>query len=565
MKHLLSLSKHHTRPTLFFLKLMLVFYVVFFLCRLLFLQIYSHEFDDLTWLQTMYALLKGALFFDTSITLVFLGIPFLISYLPWRWCVSQRYLSFITWYSFVVLCVFVFLLAADLLYFGLVHRHAGHEVGATLNSSAMAMVGIAFSEYWLQLLVMVVVVFLGAKLWGKWMLPQQKKVVHQNLSWLSIPVFVSMFLLILLGMRGGVTSKPIQAIFAYDEGPMEQGHLALNGAFSILHGLKKSTMHTPQFMSKEDAIATSQLLFASSRDAYPDANYPLMRQRDGLQQADKPNVVILLLESWDSAFVDFARITEGKMPFGVTPNYDALVKEGRFYANFYANGQRSIDGISSVIAGIPTVPGAGYLGEGIEVNTMGWLPKLAKAQGYSTAFMQSSYRASFYLDKISALAGFDTYMGAEDLRPSAHQDAITPDWGGWDYDLFNKAQHWFEAQQQPFFGMLFTASTHTPWQLPDKRWEKFAPTGDQEKLLNTMYYTDWVLGEFFKKVKSSAFANNTIFLILGDHVSGLAKNPTTLEQHHIPLLMLGPGIQAGVDNTLAGQLDLIPTLMDLAG
>ncbi len=561
-----TMQRLQSSPTLFFVQLMLMFYLLFALTRLAFVLVYPQEFSDLSVLSMCYALLKGAWFFDSSIILVFLGIPFLLAYLPWRCCVSRLYLSLVSWYAFVVFCIFVVILIGDLLYFALVHRHAGHEVGAALSSSSLAMLEMIVSTYWLYLTLFLCAVVAGAMLWKKYLLPQYGVHYFHVLGWWRLPCMVAMFLLILLGMRGGIESKPIQPVFAYNEGSISLGHLTLNGVFSVVHGLEKSTMVTPDFMPMALAVARTQALYTSQHETFPDENYPLMRQRTSLLgDVGKPNVVILLLESWDSDFLDVTRELAGKTPYNITPNYNALVKKGRLYTNFYANGQRSIDGITALIAGIPSAPGAGYLGEGIESNNMGWLGKIAQQQGYQTSFLSGSYRASFYMDKIAPLAGFTTYYGSEDLRTNLHPHAPKSEWGGWDYDVMMTSHQLFEQYEQPFLSVAFSVSTHSPWTLPDKQWKKFAGNNKKEKFLNTIYYTDWVLGKFFEAVEQSSYAKNTIFILVGDHTSGHMVQPSLQEQHHLPLLMFGPNIEHGIDETLGSQVDLIPTIIDLAG
>ena len=66
-------------------------------------------------------------------------------------------------------------------------------------------------------------------------------------------------------------------------------------------------------------------------------------------------------------------------------------------------------------------------------------------------------------------------------------------------------------------------------------------------------------------MRSAGLDKNTIFVLLGDHASGHMAHPNLKEQHHIPLLIIGPQITPGIDETLGGQTDLIPTLIDLAG
>ena len=552
------------RPTLYFMRLMSVFFVLFFMLRLAFLWVYPETFGELTLSEIVYAMLKGAWFMDSSITMVFLGIPFLLTYLPLHVFTSQLYLKFVSWYTFVVLFVFTLIAIGDLQYFALVQRHTGYELAAAMQTSTQAMIDMLVSAYGLQMLLLVVLMVASAFVWKRYMMPHPKT-SHLKLGWWRVPFFLLMFVVILLTMRGGIESKPIQSVFAYNEGSMAQGHLTLNGVFAVFHSLNKSNMRTPDFMPQEEAVDVVQAIYASPYERVPDSYYPLMRERSSPNMGQKKlNVVVLLLESWDPDFIDITRELAGKKPYNVTPNYNKLVQKGRLYTNFYANGQRSIDGIAAVIAGVPRVPGAGGFGEGIEVNGIGWMGNIAKKQGYQTSFLSGSYRHSFYMDKIAPLAGFDTYYGSEDLT-SLHPNPPKSHWGGWDYDLFMAGHELYQKTDQPFLSVMFSVSTHTPWALPEPRFEKYKGGSDLDKFRNTIFYTDWALGKFFKAVEQSSYADNTIFILLADHASGNMPHPDMREQYRVPLLMLGPNIQPGLDDSLSSQVDLIPTIIDLAG
>ena len=555
----------HKRPTWFFVRLFAPFLLLFFIMRFALLWVYPETFAGLSMGDTAYAMLKGAWFMDSSIIMVFLGIPFLLTYLPLPWFRRQWYLTLISWYAFVVLFVFILIAIGDLLYFGIVHRHTGHEIAEAFQVSTVAVLQMMASVYWMQILSLAVFTVFSAFFWKRWMMPHPEA-SHLRLGWWRVPFFVLMFIAILLTMRGGIESKPIQSVFAYNEGSIAQGHLTLNGVFATLHSLKKSEMRIPSFMPKDEAVKIVQSMYLSPYETIPDNSYPLMRERTSPNVGqNKLNVVILLLESWDADFVDISRELEGKKPYGITPNYNALAKNGRLYTNFYANAQRSIDGIAAVISGVPRVPGAGGVGEGIETNAIGWLGDVAKKQGYQTSFLRGAHRRSSYMDKVTPLAGFDVYYGAEDLNTNLHADVSKPYWGGWDYDLFMTGHDLFERSQQPFLSLMFSVSTHTPWTLPSKQWNKFKGGSDKDKFRNTMHYTDWALGKYFEAVKKSTYADNTIFLIFSDHTSGNMPHPDMRAQYRVPLLILAPNMEPGIDDTLSSQADLIPTIIDLAG
>jgi len=127
------------------------------------------------------------------------------------------------------------------------------------------------------------------------------------------------------------------------------------------------------------------------------------------------------------------------------------------------------------------------------------------------------------------------------------------------------AHQQFSASKKPFMGFVFTVSTHTPYGVPDAKWQPYSDGTAKDQYLNSLFYADWALGEFFKKAKASGYYDNTIFILTADHVTGLSKNIDIPSQHHIPALIIAPGLAAGIDTHVGSQVDIIPTVIDLAG
>ena len=171
---------------------------------------------------------------------------------------------------------------------------------------------------------------------------------------------------------------------------------------------------TKQFMSQQTAVELLRKQITAPSEKYIDDNFPLLSSSavKPTQTKNKPNIVIFLLESWDSIHLDHFRKQQGSPPYSVTPTFDALVKKGRLYTRFYAAGTRSMDGIAATLASVPTLPGMPYIGTGMAQNRLSYLAEFAKEQSYHTLFWQSSNRGSFRLDSVAAKAGFETYLGA---------------------------------------------------------------------------------------------------------------------------------------------------------
>lgn len=533
----------------------------FSLARLALFLIYHEDFQSLGMMEVLSAFVAG-LRFDLSVTLIGIFLPLLFMLLPFRWSHHAYWQRLWGWLIYVVLLFLVFMLAGDTIYFGVVHRHAGPEIG-TMSADIAPMIALAFGQYGFILLLFALGAAFGALLWRRLIHPIPAKPQH---VWTRLMGIAIIFLLFALLSRGGWSGKPISVGDAFFSNSISQGYLTLNGAFAVTHALNDSAPPLHDFMPQSEASTRTQRILAGSSASFKIPDYPIYRQIKSGAQGQKPNVVVLMLESWGAIHMDALREQMHMPPLGVTPNFDKLSKQGRLYTHFYGNGQRSIQGAEAILAGLPTLPGLPFLGEGLEQNRQSFLGELAQSQGYATIFLQSSDRGSFRFDSIAARAGFSTYKGAEDM-PELHQTPKPPaTWGTWDHNTFQEANKLFAAARKPFLGYIFTSTTHVPWIIPDARWRKYTGDSDREKFLNSLYYADWALGELIAAAKKDGYYDNTIFVLTADHANEFVEHAEyTPNLYHIPLLIVGPGVTPGIDERVGSQFDIAPTIADLAG
>jgi len=534
--------------------------LIFFLARVGLFLVYLEDFHDLTLFEVLRAFARGLLF-DASIITLVTGGPLLLMLLPFRLAHHRHWLSFWTWANFVLLALFLLLLAGDIVYFGFVHRHAGPEIIA-LGGDVDLMLDMAIGSYWWALLLFLAACVGLFFLWRR-LFRHADAEVGRFLPRLAILLIALLSVAMLI--RGGLGRKPLDIVDAFVEGRPSAAYLSLNGPFAMSRALLNTHNVKTDFFAWDEAVRrTQEQVLAPGERLLAGDEYPLLRART-TTTARKPNVVVLMLESWDAAHVDTLRRAMNLDPFGVTPNFDALARQGLLFTRFYANGERSMDGLAALVAGIPTLPGTAYLGMGMEQNRMAYLGHMAKQEGYEPIFLQSSKRGSFHVDSIAAMAGFARYLGSEDIPATGHSKNIT-ERGAWDHDTFQEANKLFEQAKKPFVGFVFTASTHLPFQSPGERWQKFPPDSLEHRFLNSLYYADWALGEFIAAAKKSGYYDNTIFILTADHVSGFAgKSGDVPSLHHVPLLVVAPGLKPGITARTGGQVDVIPTLAQLAG
>ena len=533
----------------------------FSLARLALFLVYHEDFQRMDVMQIMTAFFAG-LRFDVSVVIEGVFLPLLLMLLPFRWSHHVYWQRLWGWFVYVVLLLLVFMLAADAIYFGVVHRHIGSEIGA-MSSDIEPMVALAFGQYGLILLLFAMSAVFGALLWRHLLHPLP--VIPQR-PWARMLGIVATFLVFVIVGRGGWWGKPISVSDAFFSNSVAQGYLTLNGAFAATHALIEGAPPQPDFMPQSEAIASTRQILAGSSAPFKIQNFPIYRHIGSARHGKKPNVVVLMLESWGALHIDAVRRHMNLPPLGVTPNFDKLASHGRLYTNFYANGQRSIQGAEAILAGLPSLPGMPFLGDGIEQNRQSFLGELAQSQGYETYFLQSSARGSFRFDSIAARTGFAFYEGAEDI-PELHDKPKPPDtWGTWDHNTFQEANKLFAAAHKPFLGYIFTSTTHVPWIIPDDRWRKYPGDSDRDKFLNSLYYADWALGKLIAAAKKSGYYNNTIFVLVADHANEFVEHTEYIPNlYHVPLLIVGPGINPGIDDRVGSQVDIVPTIADLSG
>jgi hypothetical protein len=188
--------------------------------------------------------------------------------------------------------------------------------------------------------------------------------------------------LILLGLRGTLSSKPLHIVDAFTRG-MQYGNLALNGVFSIYttlysnvvkrdyQNLKNRNLKT-NFFEYDEAL--SILKVEPKFRSYP------FRKISKCEKSDKEignrkqimenqeyniqryNIVLFILESWTPKYIDGLSHEN----WGVTPNFDKIVEKGITYEKFYSAGLRSIFGIQAILTGIPYLPNLPYMGRGLD-------------------------------------------------------------------------------------------------------------------------------------------------------------------------------------------------------
>ncbi len=549
-------------------------FLLYSAARLALLVAQADSFAALSFGQTLWAFVYG-LRFDASMIFLIWGIPLFLVFLPLRVFRSRIWRGTVLALAGVSLVLHGFLFLADTVYFSYVNRHIGMELVAVFSDTKL-FTAMMREDYALHLLA-----FAAASAGFAWLYYRLVwRFVHgsggNGGGWLKAFLFL---VVAVVAVRGGVTNrKSVNIVHAFDGPELAAGYLVLNAPFSAYHTVRSSTAVKSRFMEDEQALQSVRAdLGLVGEPKLPE--FPLYRKADGgawIEDSDsasqdstttpKPNVIVIMLEGWDAWFVDAWRQSQGMQPLGLTPEFDALAAQGRFYSDFYATGQRSVHGVAAILASMPTLPGVPYIGTGgLEQNQLSFVSTAAKQQDYHAFFIRSAGRESYRLDRVAQVGSFDFYNGAEDIL-ERFPDAPTHKFGVWDDLMFEVAAEYQAGIDKPYFGFLFPSSTHHPFVVPEEKWKHSAGDDREARFYDSLRYSDWTLGEYFRRARELPEFENTLFVITADHVSGVRQGDIPMAHRFLlPCLIIGPEIEPAVDARTFSQLDIAPTIIDYCG
>jgi len=338
--------------------------------------------------------------------------------------------------------------------------------------------------------------------------------------------------------------------------------------------------------TKRDNVAPAMPI-TSIRDFIPealhrswlDAQYPLAYLPGGarvpiyLPYDVKPNIVIVLLESVRASEVG----AYGGQPKNLTPNLDALARDGIRVEDMYSSGTFTAGAELALWYGLPPIPREVTITARPRAAITG-LPEILRGAGWNTMLWLHGGNLDFYRRDLFYLPrGFRVV----DARAFPKDDPTT-NWGYSDRALARHAVTVLTRAEEPFAAMLLTVTNHHMFQLPyDAEPRMLLPphTTDVEHvrtddMLQTVRYTDQAVGDFMRGARKQPWFDHTIFVFTGDH--GLTippfgrsiENATDLMHllHRVPLIIYSPMIKTPmVIRGPASHIDVMPTILNLAG
>ena len=448
-----------------------------------------------------------------------------------------------------------FISVADFGYFRTTQRRLSFEIFA-MTEDILRYVPSLVQTHFLLFLVFLIVSFIFAFIAYR-LFSRLDSVIHDKKLWLpEILGFVIIMLITATGIRGGFQLKPIRQADAF-RGNMTAGYLSMNTPFNIIRSRTQPVFQNVNIMDKNESRDIVRKMIFNHNEIPLNDEFTFMRKTSGTGDTLKPNIVIFMMESWSAKYSN--AVTGNK---SYTPFFDSLSKHGLLFTDFFANGQRSIEAVPSVLVSVPSFSGNSLISSSAEMNKYRGLGSILNESGYYTSFHHGAVTGSMGFNSFSKLAGFSGYFGKENFIDTTgfNYDGV---WGIYDEPFFIDAGSKMNSFNQPFCSVIFSLSSHDPFSIPVNRKEIFDKHKGENELDISVRYSDFSLSEFFEYASGQKWFDNTIFLITADHTLFNSRMNFT-STYHIPLLMYSPKfIKPGVYDRIASQVDILPSLIDM--
>ena len=532
---------------------------LFFLSRLIFFWFNQEAFSSFT-----SPIFWQGLRFDAAAICILNAPYFLLLLLPFSFIENRTFRTIGNVYFIVVNSIALLTNLIDTCYYPFSMRRMTGDIfnfiGETNNFGSL--VPVFLKDYWYISLIWLGLI--GALLLTVYL---TDKKIHcpsreqRSMSWLwtkhlSIRFFC-LFLMV-VGMRGGLQMRPLNLSMAASVAGVEKAPLVLNSPYSLLTTLKSSGLERLHYFDDEECrqIFDTQRHIDGLYTNRHCSNQPLNGKAIDY---DYPiNIVLIILEGISSEYSEFLS-DEPKHLAGYTPFLDSLAQNAIVFKGI-ANGQQSIEALSSILGGIPSLMETPFSQSKYAVNNIPSGVSLLSKYGKRTLFFHGGKNGTMGFDRYCRLVGINSYFGMDEYPYEGDYDGT---WGIKDIPYLQYVAEELEKSPDPFFATIFTLSSHHPFVVPDG-YDRMLPKG-QTPMQQCVAYTDEALRQFFERAKKTHWYENTLFVITSDHTNFFgAENVGYLEHRYaVPMIFYWPkSTEKHRSDRIVQQVDILPTIFD---
>ena len=475
-----------------------------------------------------------------AMTVVVINAPLILLtlfLLPWHsrtWLRRALKIMFIATNGFLF-----FLVCIDLPYYGFNGKRLTSDILGQTSAGLRELPGMMLRYWWATALFASFMVLLVR--WGRGFDR------HEGARLGVVPALPAMMVLggvLALFGRGGWQYQGLSPAHAADHVGPNWAPMVTNSAFTFGYSLTEPPLRQRYWFTPAEL----------------DRIMPLRYTVHGDTASHRPNVVLLIVESLGREYLGSLNDATGYMPF-----IDSLCGHSLVMTNSYANAERSNKSMCAILAGIPSFTDDAFMNTAYGGNAVEGLGTRMKTLGYNTSFFHGGINGEYKFDSFTRACGFDRYFGKDEFGDDRFYDGH---WGIYDEEFLQFAAQRMSTMPEPFCAGIFTLTTHDPFPIPARYKGRF-PVGTQS-IHESLGYADMAIRRFFERASQEPWFNNTLFIITADHTFKYNDHPAwymnPAGRFAVPILMHAPGSTlVGLDTTVAQQLDIAPSVLDLVG
>ena len=275
------------------------------------------------------------------------------------------------------------------------------------------------------------------------------------------------------------------------------------------------------------------------------------------QREMKPNFILVLMESQRGLNTGYMNPQIQPSP---TPFMDSLAANSHVWMRMHTSGVPTTGGVLSTHIGIPHHTRLSQATDLAHIALPSFVSTLTDS-GYTTHYMSAADPAWDNLGVWMA-----KWYTAQHYNREREDDSTFMD------HAIEYVRDTLSKEGKPFLATLMTRSNHYPFNFAAGMTDEQKSRPLQERINVTMNYADRQLARFIRAVQNEDWYQNTYVIVMADHGFPLGENGVSTISgggysniSWIPFFIHGKGMEATRDTTTAAQIDIAPTILELAG
>ncbi len=346
-------------------------------------------------------------------------------------------------------------------------------------------------------------------------------------------------------------------------------------AFTVYDAIKNESSST---VTKNASTSELNKIINFTQQNYAPANSEYFGAEKG------KNVIIIHLESFQQFLIGMK--VNGKE---VTPFLNSLYKNKHTlsYSNFYhqVGLGRTSDAENMLETSTYGISDGSLFTSLGSSNTFQAAPQILRVNSnYTSAVFHGNVGSFWNRNDVYKNMGYNYFF---DKNYFSQESGDSSGYGLKDKLFFAESVKYLERMQQPFYAKFITVTNHTPFELATADQDpNFKTSSTSDATINnyflTAHYLDQALKEFFTYLKKSGLYEKSMIVIYGDHYGLSNEEYTTLapligkdpndwssyntaQMQKVPFMIHASNLKGGIKSTLAGEIDVLPTILHLLG